>query len=175
MPSLELFVSPPDVRGLPANGNLILDPSLPEFERVLLRQLACVLLVPSVVGTFKAIVDTGSPLTLFPYDLWHEHFGWRAGRDFDELSVAGVTAPLTGQVLGHRFACRLARLRTSIELVGRNLKGDRLRLDGLVCQLAEMGGPPYVILGLWGGVFTGRKLSVELQPNSDDLQAHLEF
>jgi hypothetical protein len=62
-----------------------------------------------------------------------------------------------------------------VELAGRDLKGDQLRLDSLVCQLAEAGGPPFTILGLWGGAFVGRQLAVELQPNSDDLAARLSF
>ena len=33
----------------------------------------------------------------------------------------------------------------------------------------------YLLLGLWGGVFVGRKLAVDPQPNSDDIAARLEF
>ena len=63
----------------------------------------------------------------------------------------------------------------SVELAGRDPKGDRLRLDSLVCQLADAGGPPFVLLGLWGGALTGRRLAVEQMTNSDDLHARLEF
>jgi hypothetical protein len=174
VPAFDLFVDGVPVIGLLPTGNLALDPPLAGLNRVLLRRLYCRLRVPPVPGSYEAVLDTGAPLTVFPHKLWHGQFGWRAGRDFDELTVAGAPA-LTGQVLGHRFACRLARLRVTVELAGRDPKGARLRLDALVCQLAETSGPPYIILGLWGGVFTGRRLAVELQPGSDDLTARLEF
>ncbi|QJW95909.1 hypothetical protein [Frigoriglobus tundricola] len=63
----------------------------------------------------------------------------------------------------------------SVELAGRDPKGDRLRLDSLVCQLADISGPPFVLLGLWGGALTGRRLAIEPRSNSDDLDARLEF
>jgi hypothetical protein len=163
VPSLELIVLPPDVRNLPVDGNLPLDPPFPGLDRVLLRRLQCWLRVPPIPGAHDAVLDTGAPLTVFPHTLWNHQFRWQAGRDYDELSVAGVGTVQQGQVLGHR------------ELAGRNPRGDRLRLDGLVCQLADRGSPPYVILGLWGGVFEGRRLAVERLPASDDLAARLEF
>lgn len=171
---MELLIENMDVVGLPPDGNLLLDPPVHGLDRVLLRRLLCWLRVPPLPGARKAVIDTGAPLTVFSHQVWYHDFGWRAGRDHDELNVAGV-ASLTGQVLGHRFACRLARLKVAVELSGADLKAARLRLDSLVCQLAEAGGPPFIILGLWGGVFTGRRLAVEAQPGGDDLVARLEF
>lgn len=78
-------------------------------------------------------------------------------------------------MLHHHYSLRLARLRVPVELAGRDPKGDRLQIDSLVCQLADAGGPPFTLLGLWGGTLTGRKLAVDPQPNSDDLTASLEF
>ncbi len=175
MPALDLFVDSFPVIGLPPDGNLDLDPPLPGLNRVLLRRLYCTIRVPPIPGARKAVLDTGAPLTIFPHDIWSNQFRWQAGRDYDELSVAGIGTALTGQVLGSRYSCRLARLRVPVELAGRDPKGDRLRLDALVCQLADAGGPPLILLGLWGGAFTGRRLAVEPQPNSDDLHARLEF
>ncbi len=60
-------------------------------------------------------------------------------------------APLVGQTLGFRYSFRLARLRVPIFLAGRDLAGPRLQIDSLVTQLAEPGGPPVILLGLWGG------------------------
>jgi len=174
VPALDLFVTAPRVGFLAAGGNLDLNPPVSGLNRVPLRQLVCSLRVPPIPGAYEAVLDTGAPLAVFPHGHWYHQFGWRAGRDYDELTVAGVASP-TGQVLGHRFACRLARLRVAVELAGRDPKVDRLRLDSLVCQLADAGGPPFIILGLWGGVFTGRRLVVEPQPGSDDLAARLEF
>jgi hypothetical protein len=175
VPSLDLFVSAPNLIGPLRGGNLDLDPPIPGLPRVLLRRLVCTLRAPPVPGAYAAVLDTGAPLTLFPHDFWHNRFGWRAGQHFDELSVAGIGTVLTAQVLSYRFPCRLARLRVPIELVGRDIKGDRLRLDSLVCLFAETGGPSFIILGLWGGAFVGSKLTIERQPNADDLQARLEF
>jgi hypothetical protein len=175
VPALELLTEKLDVIGLPPNGNLVLDPPVSGLNRVLLRRPYCWLRVPPIPGARKSILDTGSPLTLFPHRVWYQDFGWRAGRDFDELSVASIGSVLHGNVLGHRFSFRLARLRVSIELAGRDPRGDRLRLDSLVCQLAEPGGPPYILLGLWGGAFTGRRLAIDDQAGSDELAAKLEF
>jgi hypothetical protein len=175
VPVLDLFVDPFPVAGLSSSGNLDLAVPLPSLNRVLLQRLYCSLRAPPVPGAYKCVLDTGAPLSIFPYDMWHDWFGWRAGREFDELTIAGVSAPLTAQILGHQFPSKLARLRVPVELCGRNLAGDRLRLDSLVCLLAESGGPAFIILGLWGGAFTGRRLTVESKPNSDDLQARLDF
>jgi hypothetical protein len=174
MPALDLFVGAPTPY-TPPNGNLDLSPPVPGLNRVLIRQLSCSLRVPPVPGAYTAILDTGAPLTIFPRYLWDHQFHWQLGRDYDELSVAGIGTTLQGQVLGNRFSCRLVRLKVSVELAGRDLRGPRLLLNSLVCQLADTGGPRFVLLGLWGGVFTGRKLVIDPQPNSDDLLARLEF
>jgi hypothetical protein len=174
VPSLELFVDPPR-RFVPPDGNYVLDPPIPGLSRVLVRHLYCSLRVPPVPGAYEAVLDTGAPLTIFPRSLWDHQFRWQAGRDYDELSVAGIGTTLRGQVLGYNYSFRLARLRVPVELAGRDPRGARLRLDALVCQLADTGGPPFILLGLWGGAFSGRRLAVEPQPNSDDLIAQLEF
>jgi len=126
-------------------------------------------------GAFDAVFDTGAPLTVIPHKLWNQQFRWQAARDYEELTIAGVGTVLRGQVLHYRYSCRLVRLRVPIELAGANLKAPRMRLDSLVCQLAEPGGPPFIILGLWGGVFEGRRLAIDRVPNSDDLAARLEW
>jgi hypothetical protein len=173
LPALELLLEKIGLSGLP--GDLVLAPPLPGLNRVLLRRLYCWLRVPPVPGAKIAYLDTGAPLTVFPHQIWKNDFNWQPGRDFDELSVAGLSGPLLGQILGHQFTCKLARLRVPIDLAGRDPKGDRLWLGSLVCLLADPGSPAFIILGLWGGAFTGRRLTVETKPNSDDLQERLEF
>lgn len=173
MPALDLFVSAP-ARLTPTDGNLIVDPPLVGLPRVLIRQLVCQLRPPPVPGAFEAVLDTGAPLTIFPHRYWSGYFRWQAGRDFDEIQVAGGHS-LTGRVLQHHYSLRLVRLRVPVVLSGKNLKGDRLTLDSLVCQLADPGGPPFVILGLWGGALTNRRLVIDEEPGGDDLLARLEF
>lgn len=174
MPALDLYAKPLRVRDLSADGNLVLDPPLPGLPRVLLRRLTCLLRVPTVPGAREAVLDTGAPLTVFPFDVWSREYRWQAGRDYDPLSVAGVAGVLHGQVLQHRYQCRLARLRVPVELAGRSLN-VRLRLDSLVVQLTEPGGPPYIILGLWGNALDGRTIQIARHPGSDELAAHLRF
>ncbi|MBA4191050.1 MAG: hypothetical protein C0467_23950 [Planctomycetaceae bacterium] len=131
MPALDLYIEKLQVTNLTTDGTLSLDPPLPGLSRVLLRRLYCLLRVPPISGARVAYLDSGAPVTIFPHKIWHDHFCWQAGRDFDELSIAGAP-PLTGQVLGRRYTCRLARLRVAVELAGRDPKGDRIRLDSMV-------------------------------------------
>lgn len=173
MPVLELFVSPPNIPTLPASGNLDLSPAVPGLGRVPIRRLVCSLRVPPIPGAREAILDTGAPLSIFPHRVLSGDYNWKAGRDYDELSVAGG-AP-TGQVLGFHYSFRLVRLRVPVVLSGKNLKGDRLRIDSLVCQLAKAGGPTFILLGLWGGVFDNRRLVIDRDPAGDELTARLEF
>jgi len=146
MPRLELFVEPVPVINLPADGNLLLDPPLPQIKRVLLRRLSCTLRFPPARGFFQAYLDSGTPISVFPYRVWHTCFGWQSGLHYDELSIAGVSKSLKAQVLTYSFNCRLARLRVPVELFGMNLRGDRLKLDSMVCQLADPGSMPYILL-----------------------------
>ena len=175
MPSLDPIVEKLDLVGLPAGGNLTLDPPMPGRANVLLRRLFCWLRVPPIPGARVGYLDTGAPLSVFPHRVWHHEFHWQAGRDYEELFVAGVGSTLRGQVLDHTYPCRLAQLKVPIELAGGDLKAERLRIDSLVCLLADPGGPSFIILGLWGGVFEGRRLSVDRLPGSDDLAARLDW
>ena len=174
MPALELFLEPKKTLHLPADGNILLDPPLPNLKRVLIRQLSCMMRVAPIPGVEFAYLDTGAPLTIIPHRVWSEKYGWKAGREFHELTTADGIA-LKGQVLDHHYTFRLAQLRVPVELAGKNLKAKRLRIDSLVCQLADPGGPPFVILGLWGGIFEGRRLAIDRLPGSDEIQAILEW
>ena len=49
MPALELFVPPP-LHFIPTDGNLVLSPAIPGLNRVLIRELSCVLRVPLISG-----------------------------------------------------------------------------------------------------------------------------
>jgi hypothetical protein len=147
VPSLDLYVDPIRISALAGGGDIRLDPPTAGLPRVPLRQLSCALRVPPIPGAKRAIIDTGAPLSLFPHQVWADEYRWREGRDFDILTVAG-NPPLRGHMLGLRYAFRLARLRVPITLAGQNLTGPRLQIDSLVTQLAEPGGPPFILLGL---------------------------
>jgi hypothetical protein len=56
-------------------------------------------------------------------------------------------------------------------LGGQHLTGPRLQIDSLVTQLAEPGGPPFILLGLWGGVLDGRRLAFGTAPDGDPTAA----
>ena len=170
MPSLELFVLPP---APPAVAQFDVVPPVPGLSRVPIRRLYCHLRCPPRSGAFDAVLDTGAPLTVFPHAVWSGRFGWRAGRDYDELPV--TAANRHGHVAGRRYTFTLARLRVPVELAGRAPRGDRLLLDPLVCQLADPGGPPVTLLGLWGGAFAGRRLAVDPDPAAGDLTARLDW
>jgi hypothetical protein len=122
--------------------------------------------VPPIPGAKRAIIDTGAPLSSFPHQVWANEFRWREGRDFDTLPVAG-NPPLVGQTLSFRYSFRLVRLRVPVTLAGRDLTGPRLQVDSLVTQLTEPGGPPFILLGLWGGVLDGRSLKFNTAPDGD--------
>lgn len=170
MPSLELFVEPPP---WPAIPQFDLAAPVAGLSRVPIRRMWCWLRCPPRPGAAQAVLDTGAPLTVFSYRLWNHHFGWRAGRDYDELPVTAANPH--GHVAGRRYGFTLARLRVPVELAGRDPRGDRLRLDALVCQLADPAGPPLTLLGLWGGALVGRRLGVDATPAGDDLTAALHW
>src|SRR6478672_9492347 len=98
MPSLDLFIRKVEVVGLTDDWMLPLDPPLLGLNRVLLRRLYCLLRVAPIPGAQIAYLDTGAPLTVFPHAVWYHHFGWRVGRDFDQLIIAGIGASVVGQV-----------------------------------------------------------------------------
>jgi hypothetical protein len=164
LPRVELIIEPVEIRGVADDGDISLDPPQPGLARVPLRRLTCYLRVPLVPGAQRAVIDTGAALSYFPHQVWANDFRWREGRDFDTLPVAG-NPPLVGQTLGFRYSFRLVRLRVPVTLAGRDLTAPRLQVDSLVTQLAEPGGPPVVLLGLWGGVLDGRRLAFATAPD----------
>ena len=186
MPTLELFVAPVRVKGLTADGSIPLDPAPADLPRVLLRRLSCLMRIelPGGVSVVRdAVIDSGAPLTIFPHKIWAADFGWEAGRDYEELSLAGGgSSAMRGRVMGHEYCYRLAVLRTPVELLGKNPSDDRLRLERLVAQLetpAENAttstGLPSIVFGLWGNAIEGRTLRVRRLSGSDELLAHLDF
>ena len=88
MPALELFVEHKEIRHLPTDGNILLDPPLPNLSRVLIRDISCMMRVAPIPGVEFAYLDTGAPLTIIPHRVWSGKYGWQAGREFHELNTA---------------------------------------------------------------------------------------
>ena len=174
VPSLELMVQPTQSRGWPVGGDLSLQAAPSGLQRVPLRHLAAMIRCHPHSGAYPILMDTGAPLSVFPFDLWSGRWSWQVGRDFDELSVVGIGGRLGGRVAGLRYTGRLVRTRVSVELRGTNI-GPRLRLDTLIVQLADPGGPTFPLFGLWGNAIEGRSIHVTRQPGSDDLAARLDY
>lgn len=174
MPTLELYVKEVRVAKIAPHGFFQLKSTFDGLNRVLLRRLTCLLRSAGGQGIWEAIIDPGSPLTLLPYSVWSEKFNWQPGIDYDELEVDNADTPLTGKVRGHTFSFKLARLRVPIELIGKDLTGPRIRVESLIVQLLDA-GPPYILIGLWGGALEGKRLSFNRLPQSDELAAKLDF
>ena len=186
MPSMSLFVLGKSLflnRGTAdeieyPHGNLPLDPPLraPDLSRLLSRRLYVNLRCPPIPGAYQMALDTGAPFSLFPRKLWRDQLNWQEGRHFESCHLAGAGPFLTSQLLNQSFRVRLVRLLVPVELAGRG--GDRLRVERLIAQLAEPAtvadDPKFAVLGLFGGVFEGRKLALDRQA-SDDLAARLEW
>jgi hypothetical protein len=80
------------------------------------------------------------------------------------------------QLLGASLTCRVVRLKVPVVLAGTSYAAENLlRIDHLVAQLSDTDEPKEMLLGLWGGVFEGRRLVVDRTPNADDLAARLEW
>ena len=173
MPALELFVKEPD-RCIVPDGNLDLDPPVAGLSRVLIRELSCSLRVPPHPGAYKAVVDTGAPLTVFPRDLWHDRFGWQAG----------ATSTNSPSLASRHFRGRYSATATRSGWRGCgcrwNSPAATRRATGCGSTRSCASSPTPAArrsscLGLWGGALTGRRQAVEPLPGADDLHARLEF
>jgi hypothetical protein len=107
------------------------------------------------------LIDTGSPLTVFPESVWRyfeDEIQWfrRDGTAVEWLdTVAGYT--------GGSFPCRLGRI--GVRLIDLDCNG--LDQTVVIGKFAEDRGvlPRRVLWGLAGGVLVGRRLSVEIEGN----------
>ncbi len=156
--------------------------SLPVVEpggirRLLPRtQLLCWVRLPNLLTPRDGIIDTGSPFSWFPQNVWEK---FRPGIDFEELPFeAGYTPPRV-RTAGWTFTFRMARLLQPIVLHDTTTELPR---DGVVVQFAD-GNPPSstpnrparVVLGLWGGVLEGTNLRMATDPRSGHTLGELEW
>jgi hypothetical protein len=67
------------------------------------------------------------------------------------------------------------RLTRTIEVVSARPPFRALALNSVIAQLAEDGGPPEILLGLWGNVLEGTSLHFPRRHASDDIDPFLEW
>jgi hypothetical protein len=123
------------------------------------KRLKSLVLVGSSSTPRDGLMDTGSPLTIFPERIWKNHrqeIEWFTTPPSSTLkswwsSISGVT--------GGAVPCELGR----ISLTVIDLSGNTLRPIPVVAKFAQDNGllPNRVILGLWGGILEGRRLMLD--------------
>ncbi len=103
----------------------------------------------------EAIVDTGSPLSSFPRAIWsafENEIEWLALAETE-----GQSGPPTIAVAGQRFPFRLGRISVTVtDFEGRHLAATPIL--ALFVDEPLDARPPPVLLGLWRGIFDGRRL-----------------
>jgi hypothetical protein len=164
-------------------GNVPLSPPLagPLLSAIRLRRLRCMCRValspsPGDFGLADATLDTGCPITLIPKNVWQATFRLREGVHFDVCHIADFGERFRSQLLGASLTCRVVRLKVPVVLAGTSYAAENLlRIDNLIAQLSDTDEPKEMLLGLWGGVFEGRRLVVDRTPDGDDLTARFEW
>jgi hypothetical protein len=138
-------------------------------------QLRCYAWLPAALMPRDAIIDTGSPYSWFPADIW-THF--REGTDFEWLPFGpGVTPPAT-RTVGWTFTFRMARMLQPIRLFDLSAEIGR---DRVVVQFADGNppprgqAPPSFVVGLWGGLLDDTKLVITPNPQTGSVDGVLEF
>jgi hypothetical protein len=70
----------------------------------------------------------------------------------------------------------VVRLKVPVVLAGTSYApADLIRIDHLTAQLSDSDEPKEMLLGLWGGVFEGRRLVVDRTAGGDDLAARFDW
>jgi hypothetical protein len=108
------------------------------------------------------IIDTGSPLSLFPESVWSR---FEPGIDFEWLSFAPGFSPPRGQSARWTFTFRIARMLQPLSLFDTQAE---LKRDNAIVQFADGNPPihsgskqpPRVVIGLWGGVLEGTSIQI---------------
>lgn len=191
MPTLELINETKDWRlegafgreGVFPRGNVPLHPALtsPPLTHLRLRRLrcACYAYRSATAGDFDvatAIVDTGCPITLIPRHIWSGTFRFEEGKHFEVCHIAEFGERFRNQLLAASLTCRVVRFKVPVVLAGTSYAAEHLvRIDRLVAQLSDSDEPKEMLLGLWGGVFEGRRLVVDRVPDADDLTARFDW
>jgi hypothetical protein len=157
-------------------SELALDPNATARPRVLLRRVTT-LLCASNRKTRDAIIDTGCPLSFFPWSVWHQWFNWRENIDYERLRVPGAD-PLRLRLLDSVRDVHLCRITSPLEIWCPRAKRTWL-LNPLIAAFAESANPEdtfhTIILGYWGGFLESKRLRFDPKHQSDDLDPFLEW
>ncbi len=124
------------------NGNRLLIPRI---------QFRCWVRLPNVFFPRDGIVDTGSPFTWFPEEVWQT---LRPGIDYEWLPFASGYSPRRAQTAGWNFTYRMARL---LQPIGPHDMLTELTRSGIIAQFADGNSPiptgsqrpAVIVLGLW--------------------------
>lgn len=166
-----------------SGGNVAILPPLtaPPLTRLRFRRLRCLCRVQRSVGLSDfgfadAIIDTGCPVSIIPKHIWKGAFHFEEGRHFEVCHIADLGERIRNQLLASSLTCRVARLKVPVVLAGTSFAPEHLlRIDNLVAQLSDTNEPQEMLLGLWGGVFEGRRLVVDRLSETNDLAARFEW
>jgi hypothetical protein len=123
------------------------------------------------------VIDTGSPFSWFPRAIWS---GFQAGTDFEWLPFPSGYQPPLGQTAGWTFRFQMARLLVPIMLFDTSTELHRTGVivqfaEGNPAALARSNAPPYLVVGLWGGLLEGTKLAITTNPQTGGVDGMLEF
>ena len=114
-----------------------------------------------------AVIDTGSPLIIFPAVIWSR---FQLGIDYEFLPFAGPN-PLPGRVGSWQFSFQIARFLAPIAVMDTGLSVRIARSD--VIAAFASGDPPAppgrkalppVIVGLWGGILEDGRIGITRNP-----------
>lgn len=122
-------------------------------------QFRCWVRLPGHATPRDGIVDTGAPFSWLPEALWQR---LRPGTDFEWLPFAPGYGPPRAVTAGWGFSFRFARLLAPLVLLDST--GEWARPSAVV-QFADGNPPargaalPYFVIGLWGGLLEGARLT----------------
>jgi hypothetical protein len=133
--------------------------------------------LPGIMFPRDAIIDTGSPFTWFPEDVWQS---LRVSVDYEWLAFPTGCTPPRGLSVGWNFTFRFARF---LQPIGLHDFQTELTRDGAIVQFAN-GNPPippgsrrpaFVVVGLWGGVLEGTALRISADAATGQAVGALEW
>ena len=140
-------------------------------------QFRCYVRLPGSSVSRNGIIDTGSPYSWVPRDIW---LPLRPGIDFEWLPFAGGQRPPVSKMAGWSSGFRMARFLAPVELLDGSTSLTRA---GVIVQMLD-GNPPipigskrpmHLVIGLWGGLLDNTKIVITPNPRTGSVDGALEF